>query len=646
MRFQPGFRYGASVAVLLVGAEYLLTGETDGYAIDATTYDSVTAAAYVGGPVGGTVATIDTGTPANDLSNVPLDASNLTQSGTSPKMVHHAASPYVRWSAHNLVLQSQTFATTWSNLGVATASTVTNNSAVAPDGTTTADTLDDVGSSLERTAQQINTTVGLPYTWSVYLKQNTSQFAGIQADSGTGSAGTLVVDLSNGTSATLDAGSFVGTYTVTDAGSGWYRLSIAGLAINTVILYKIFPAYAASLTTTSAGATTGSVYAWGAQMNRGMIPTPYIATTTAARIGIPLSYDAAAAQYGILVEPAATNICLRSEEFGTTWAESGSGDGSVTSNSVAAPDGTTTADTFNTGTDNGLQQNITVSASTTYTASVYMKYIDDQWVIFQFTDQTPTDRVRVWFDVQNGVVGSNATTGSGAYVSSSITAIGNGWYRCTVTGSISSTSGRLNIIPAVSDGVFSIGANKNVYLWGAQLELGSVATSYIPTLGSTVTRAVDNIEAPTSTTPYSQTAGTAYVDMLTSGVATPATNQAFMQIDDDSGIAERFVFYRSTANNPTFQVIDGSDQATIDAGTMTASTRHQMASAWAANDFAATIDGGAVVTDVAGTLPTVTTFRLGNSVASDRPFGGHIMRLVWVPRRVVDGDLPTWRYNF
>jgi hypothetical protein len=88
-----------------VGALGLLSGESDGFAIDSTTYPA-------------TVAVIDTGTPANNLSNVGLDAANLVQSGTSPKMVHWNSSPYVRWTPHNLFLNSASPAT--QNVSLAT----------------------------------------------------------------------------------------------------------------------------------------------------------------------------------------------------------------------------------------------------------------------------------------------------------------------------------------------------------------------------------------------------------------------------------------------------------------------------------------------------------------------------------------------
>jgi hypothetical protein len=74
-------------------------------------------------------------------------------------------------------------------------------------------------------------------------------------------------------------------------------------------------------------------------------------------------------------------------------------------------------------------------------------------------------------------------------------------------------------------------------------------------------------------------------------------------------------------------------------------TRTQVSAAWQANSFNQSTNGAAVGTlDTSGTLPTMTTLRLGGAVTGAN---GHnkIRRIVYVPRRVADASLPTWRYN-
>jgi hypothetical protein len=107
--WQIGGHYQGGIFLAPAG---LIDGETQGFSIDATFAPA-------------RVNVKDTGTPANNLSNVALDASNLTQSGTSPKMVHWNSSPYLRWTPHNLFLNSATPATQNVTLVVGSSYTVT-----------------------------------------------------------------------------------------------------------------------------------------------------------------------------------------------------------------------------------------------------------------------------------------------------------------------------------------------------------------------------------------------------------------------------------------------------------------------------------------------------------------------------------------
>ena len=86
---------------------------------------------------------------------------------------------------------------------------------------------------------------------------------------------------------------------------------------------------------------------------------------------------------------------------------------------------------------------------------------------------------------------------------------------------------------------------------------------------------------------------------------------------DDNTSAER---YNIRVNNGTGSALvsDGSVvQATLLLGTVTASTVQKIAFAYAANDFAASRNGGTVVTDTAGTLPTVTSMAIGCRLTAD-----------------------------
>lgn len=160
---------------------------------------------------------------------------------------------------------------------------------------------------------------------------------------------------------------------------------------------------------------------------------------------------------------------------------------SVTSNATTAPDGTLTADAvFETAvTDfHGLENAsaFTLVNGSTYTQSIYVKPVGRRYVAL--TTQWGGGTLGAWFDTQNVVVYS---TDSG--VTANITTANNGFYRITITRTSPATNGYMNVWyddSTPTAGVYFTGntylgdVTKGFYIWGAQLELGSTATTYQP----------------------------------------------------------------------------------------------------------------------------------------------------------------------
>jgi hypothetical protein len=480
-------------SVAAVGALGLLSGESDGFAIDSTTYPP-------------TVAVKDTGTPANDLNNVDFGISNIVQSGTSPKMVFFPSSPYVRWTPHNLFLNSASPAT-----------------------------------------QNVTLVTGFVYTVTV------TGAGGGNITGSSGASGTATT----GSPATFTATGTTGTFTLTGS-------------LDTI------------------------------QINRGSVATPYLATTGAIRIGVPQGYDNATSQYGVWVEPAATNVVLRSQELSNaSWTTTGN---TLTAAAATAPDGTTTGWNY-ASTSSFPFQALTTPTDTTYSFSLFVKYVDVQWLILSYSHVGgATDRVRVWFDIQNGVVGQHLTAGSGTYVSKSMTAVGNGWYYITMAGQSTAANMAFAYRNATADGTNTTQAG-NTYVWGPQAEVGTVATSYIPTVSATVTRAADSIASTTSSFPAAGAAhslrlkarliggtlGTAAISLATSGDATEVSS-----ITHDTG--------------PIAGVFSGDSgtQASFSIGSIVLGTTFNAAARFTTNDFHAAVGGTLSGSpDTSGNFPAV-----------------------------------------
>jgi len=212
-----------------------------------------------------------------------------------------------------------------------------------------------------------------------------------------------------------------------------------------------------------------------------------------AAINVPrIAYDPVThAHTGLMIEGAATNLLTYSAQFDNA-AWSTKTNLTVTANSVTAPDGTVSADTIIEAAGSGqkyVRTPLTSVAAGTYTLSCYAKaYSGTRYLVLEF-DGGGGETRRSFFDVANGTVTSNYNSAVG-----SITSVGSGWYRCSVTVTMASASSSTWIY--ISNSSSSISGytgdgTSGLYVWGAQLETGSVATSYIATTSAQVTRAAD-----------------------------------------------------------------------------------------------------------------------------------------------------------
>jgi hypothetical protein len=192
----------------------------------------------------------------------------------------------------------------------------------------------------------------------------------------------------------------------------------------------------------------------------------------------------------ILVEPQRTNLLVRSEEFDQViWTKTG---GTITSNAIASPDGTTTADELvRTGVNAFIRQQVAKAATPiTYTGSIFLKNNDATTISITICDSTNSNRGRIIFDFSSSSITSTLNEGDFTATSGSVEDYGSGWYRLIIT-----TTSNSDTIIAMRN---FYNTATSVYIWGAQLEEASTHTSYIPTTSATVTR---NEDVNTVTTP-------------------------------------------------------------------------------------------------------------------------------------------------
>ena len=222
----------------------------------------------------------------------------------------------------------------------------------------------------------------------------------------------------------------------------------------------------------------------------------------------------------ILVEPQRTNIALWSEQIDNNSAwfydNGGTGTVNVTPNYATAPNGLNTADRLQYLKGDGYgraQQLFTGVVGQTYTLSIYVKSLSG----------TPT--IALLYDGAS-VLTINTTTN---------------WVRHTITFVASSTD--IRIFTGLFTSVPSTSSTADVLLWGAQLEAGSYATSYIPTTSASVTRNADVISKTSISSLIGQTQGTVFLDFVATG---GDVNHEILGITLNGGGSEFIALYSLT----------------------------------------------------------------------------------------------------
>lgn len=354
---------------------------------------------------------------------------------------------------------------------------------------------------------------------------------------------------------------------------------------------------------------------------------------------------------GLFIEEQRTNLFKQSEQLNTTpWARIVSAGLSVTQNDGISPTNSQTASLLNdlasgSATNHGVQQTgLSISANTIYVLSVYAKDVDRGFITTSLTT-VASNYASVEFDL-TGTVNRTAALGTGyAVVSSSIEDAGNGWYRCIAvlqTGSVAVTDARTQI--SLSDGssafanrgsVFYLGNNKTAYIWGCQLEEASIASSYIPTETTTVTRNADVATITGADFDGFWRAGKGAA-LVKARPSTVSSIRPVLQFDDTT--ANNIIALRGNAANPELYVRTGGvDQAQTDAGTIAANASYRLAGAWATNDCAASFNSGAPVLDGVATISTVTQARLGSD--GTNYLNGHIEAIEYYDERLPSASL-------
>ena len=298
-----------------------------------------------------------------------------------------------------------------------------------------------------------------------------------------------------------------------------------------------------------------------------------------------------------ILEPARTQLIQYSQDFSNAaWIKGGV---TVNANQAISPDGTLNADLMQVTVNLGnIYDNVSGSGDGSF--SVFAKYIDIKYIRLRSTNSY------AYFDIENGTIGNTLNV-----LDTKIENYGNGWYRCTVIGN--NTNSLVQVFASNTDSGQPTGLG-SVYLWGAQFEQGSYATSYIPTNGESggVTRSAETATGAGNSTTFNDSEGVLMAEI--SALANDSINRQ-ITLSDGTDTNRLVLKYDNQSNIiQGFNRVNGSETAFLSASVTDITLFSKCLLKYKLNDYALWINGFELATDTSS-----TTFP--SSTLNDLKFG-------------------------
>jgi hypothetical protein len=535
----------------------------------------------------------------------PLDGSGDLTFSRASNATRVASNGLIEKVRTNLLLQSNSFDTTWNS------SNATETSGQSGyDGTNNAWLLEksDAFGLIEQSISNANLS-----TFSVYIKAGTLSWGYISLrDSVSTNDADIYINLADGSLGTSGGAAFISAKTEA-AGNGYYRCSLVNSGGYNQA--RILPADGDG----DLSGTSGNILIQNAQLELGDIGTDYIPTTTTAVSvgpvsGLPRLDYLNSSCPRLLLEPQRTNLVLNNISYiGTT----GGGEGAF----VTGPDGYLTgrrpipdsnSRRFEFSYDGG-----TFSTGAVVTYSWFVKVVG--------TPANPSPTIgQLFFDVP-----VNNTPATPYKVAD----YADGWERwavaCTIIDGAVETR-----IRAYYGSIIGVG-NDAIAYHGHQIEVGTYPTSVIYTLSTSVTRVADAASKTGISSLIGQTEGVMFIDYNVNSLG------SVVEFSLNDGSNANSVRIRQTTGKVIQTLINdaGSAQASIVTPfSVDIGNRYKAAIAYKENDFAFYVNGVQIGTDTNGTVPSCSAISTDNGSGSSL-FSGQINQALVFKTRLTNAQL-------
>jgi hypothetical protein len=342
---------------------------------------------------------------------------------------------------------------------------------------------------------------------------------------------------------------------------------------------------------------------------------------------------------GLLIEEGRTNLLQRSEEFANAyWSVVRS---TITTDAATSPDGATTAEKLIADTTAAINHrvdrgSITLALNTVHTVSVFAK-ASEYTGLGLGVGLSATEGVRF------SLVGAGTATSVLAGNTGTIQQLPNGWYRCTCTFTSDATTATHRVAIYVGQNgtttSYTGDGTSGIFIWGAQLEAGSFATSYIPTTTASVVRSADvcSITGGDFNNFYNQSEGTltVKVEEFRRGTSYSTVVEIFNGLSySGNRLGVVFGGLRSGVISPVEISLFSGGPAQYQTATTSTSSGYTAAIAYATDNVRGSLNGNLLAADTPPSNVNIgaNTIRFGS-------IGIHIAAVRFYKKRLPDAKL-------